>query len=527
MSEMKVNTKNKTITYNDIIYKFNNDQMDQIINYNKKFKLYHCDDIYVSCFSTNNRQKCLLEFLFNYKNELHEYKFINNDIYDLRPENVIVLHKYHNVIKENYNKYEYYQGHFKTNGYDSYIMKNPYWKIIEPNQEDYYVMFCEPDSLIKFSKNNLDKIHQFEKDNNNNIKLTLYKTDNNEIKTKLYNNQIINITKILNCKNKQNLDYRNDNNLNDKSHYHPYHFTIIKNYPNAIYINGHTSQKKSTEKNPYWKIKDENNEEYYFMYCETNSVCKLDEKSLNILKDFEKNNNNGNCITFHLNKNGYICSHFNNLYLHQIIMNLYGNGKGTSTVSVDHINRDKLDNRYSNLRIANFKEQQDNSSGVLEGTKRNRKQCAQDLPNNIKHEDMPKYVYYCSEKYNEKGDTRDFFRIEKHPNQKCPISTTKSMKISLAEKLNEAKEIVKKLNEDIYYSLEKEQENNKTETFLLPTGYYVSNFRNSDHLVYDYKDPQTKERKNLKMKLSDNYNLQEEYNKFLVKLYNKYPELKN
>lgn len=48
-------------------------------------------------------------------------------------------------------------------------------------------------------------------------------------------------------------------------------------------------------------------------------------------------------------KNEYISCKLNQcnkmLYIHQIIMNLYGQGKGINNLSVDHINRDPLDNR--------------------------------------------------------------------------------------------------------------------------------------------------------------------------------------
>ena len=523
--KIKFNVSESTISYNDIIYKFTSEQLDKIINSSVNFKLYDCNDLYVSYLSTNNRKIYLIEYLYKFKYDLHKYEFKNNNIYDLRPENIIIYHKYNEIINQTFNNAIFFPGHFKIHGYDAYIMKNPYWKIVEEDGEkieEYYLMYCEPDIVIKLNDNSLQNILYYERNFNDNKKLTFFKINNYDIRTKLHNNNIININKILNCKNKQNFDYRCDNltknfeNINTKNNYHPYHYEIIKKYPEAIYYAGHIAKGRALNsmKNPYWKIIDENNDKYYLMYCETNTIFKLDDKSLEIIRDYEKNNNQGKRITLYKHHNGYIVGHFNNLYVHQIIMNLFGQGKGTNNFSVDHINRDRLDNRYSNLRIATLKEQQDNSYGILEGTKRNRKYNAQELPNGIDHSDLPKYVYYCNEKYNEKGDTRDFFRIEKHPNQTNPISTSKSINITIHDKLNEAKQIVEKLDNNTYYKTEDE--------FKLPIGFYVTKFRDSDHLVYDYRNIETKERKNMKMKLPENYNLENEYNKLLVKINEKY-----
>jgi hypothetical protein len=76
----------------------------------------------------------------------------------------------------------------------------------------------------------------------------------------------------------------------------------------------------------------------------------------------------------------------------------------------------------------------------LDEKKRKRQHSAQKLPDGIKQEDMPKHVVYCSEVYGkDKQNFRDFFRIEKHPNQKKIWSTSKSMKLSIQEKLEQAK----------------------------------------------------------------------------------------
>ena len=399
------NIKNSTIIFYNIVYKFDYDQIDLILNSGINFKLY--DNLYISYNNTHSKNITILEFLFNFKQNNVLYYFKNNDKYDLRKENVIIYHNKHNEILQKYPSAIYYSGHYKTNGNDAYNMKNPYWKIKE------------------------------EKNNENNV--------NNE-----------------------------------------------------------------------------NNQEYYLMYCEQDTYIKLDKISLESIEIFQKNYNNNEKLTFFKMKNGYICCKLNQrnkmLYIHQIIMNLYGQGKGINNLSVDHINRDPLDNRSTNLTIANLKEQQENSKGVLKDTKRERKSSAQELPENIKHEDIPKYCYYCKEKYNSNGDIRDFFRIEKHPNQKSIISTSKSIKLNIQDKLNEAKQIILKLDNNEYYS-----ENNNV-PFKLPVGFYVTKFRNSDHLIYDYRNIETKERRNMKMKLVENYDLKEEYDKFLEKLQKKYPE---
>lgn len=399
------NMKNSSIIFYNIVYKFDYDQIDLILNSGINFKLYN--NIYISYNNTHSKNITILEFLFNFKQNNVLYYFKNNDKYDLRKENVIIYHNKHNEILQKFPSAIYYSGHYKTNGNDAYNMKNPYWKIKE----------------------------------------------------------------------------------------------------------------------------DENNQEYYLMYCEQDTYIKLDKVSLASIEIFEKNNNNNEKLTFFKMKNAYISCKLNKcnkmLYIHQIIMNLYGQGKGTNNLSVDHINRDQLDNRSTNLTIASLKEQQENSNGVLKDTKRERKYNAQQLPENIKHEDIPKYCYYCKEKYNTNGDIRDFFRIEKHPNQKSIISTSKSIKLNILDKLTEAKQIISKLDNNEYYDedMNKNENHNIKQTFKLPIAFYVTKFRNSDHLIYDYRNIITKERKNMKMKLAENYNLQEDYYKFLEKLYIKYPEL--
>jgi len=153
---------------------------------------------------------------------------------------------------------------------------------------------------------------------------------------------------------------------------------IEDNYNIIEYNNGHIKlfgRYAGIYKNPYWTVKDNdnNNNDIMLMYCETNTVFKLCLVSYQKILDYETIND---CkITWSKCKNGYIIGN-NKLYIHQIITGCYGNGKGTNNISVDHIDQNPLNNSWNNLRIATREEQEQNSKGIKEGTKRERKQSA-------------------------------------------------------------------------------------------------------------------------------------------------------
>ncbi len=278
------------------------------------------------------------------------------------------------------------------------------------------------------------------------------------------------------------------------------------------YSDGHFSKlgkSANIMKNPIWKV-TENEKEYLLMYCEKDTICKLCFESYQKILDYEKTIDKK--ITWYKHQNGYIiCSQ--NIYIHQIIMNCYGNGKGTKNISVDHIDQDPLNNTIENLRIATRKEQEQNTKGIKEGTKRERKHSAKELPNGITQEMMKKYVVYYHEWLDkEHTKKREFFKIEKHPKLDKPWTTTKSEKVSIQEKLNQANKVVQDLDNNIYP---------EKEGLQLPKYVSLVNMRGKNHLVFE-KIHHNEKRLNLKMVLPNEYDLHDQIMLLKIKVREKY-----
>lgn len=275
------------------------------------------------------------------------------------------------------------------------------------------------------------------------------------------------------------------------------HLVELQTIQGNIKLMGATA---NMEKNRVKIVVDMNGEEYAIMYCEKDCITKVSIEHIESILDHD--------ACWYLLKNNYVGTHHEGtiVYLHQYLMNLWGQGKGT--VSIDHINRDKLDNRLQNLRHASSSVQNTNMG------KKNRQYNAQELPAGITHDMLPKYVYYSTEilhKGSEKEYTRDFFRIEKHPNlhKKC-ISSSKSNKISIQEKLEQIKKILFNLNQGMNPQPAKE----------LPPYYRLHTAKDKHFLIYERRI--NGQRQNLKMVLPSNYNISSELEKLKEKIRLKY-----
>ncbi len=155
--------------------------------------------------------------------------------------------------------------------------------------------------------------------------------------------------------------------------------------------------------------------------------------------------------TWFLVQGGYVARDEPYQYLHHLITDFTGTGRGFQHESIDHINRNKLDNRKCNLRRATPVQQVENSTGVIKDTKRNRSKSACKLPEEIKS--LPQYVEYRKE------TSKEYFALTNHGTfgknlkingkifAKNFIKSKQGLTTTISEKLNEIIEKIKILDE--------------------------------------------------------------------------------
>lgn len=343
------------------------------------------------------------------------------------------------------------------------------------------------------------------------LKNNLLNDDSNfterKMSTKFYNDVLLNIDNYI---IENNIIISNELDKNDK---------YYKLFPNNVYIikhyNGKTKSlgcKANQILNPAWSVYDIDKKEIYIlMYIEKNTLTKLCIKGYKYIK---KTN-----ITWYCHQIGYVCATVYNekdksfKYLHnELLTNFIQNDD--INLSVDHINRDKLDNRLENLRWASQSLQNTNRDKV------SRHKNAREIPQELIDAGItkfPKYITYNYEIYDkEKKSSRSFFRIENHPSYPNTWSS-KSNKVNIIDKYNEIIQLLNNFENNI----------NVESIYIYPIGIRYN--KEKKLFILDYRDKINSVNYNKKMPIDITLSEENNYENFKKLLIEKYPnfEFKN
>lgn len=429
-----------TITYGSRTYLLDEADEMEIVSSGKRFMLRNLAEVY-PYFKEHGVTKNYLDFLFNPLGKRTIYSFANGNKFDLRRANVSTSSSATDeeeapvLVKRKYGDGEHVIPSYSKN-----------------QDLDCYVIACGPTSFLVDKEDyqqilSIGKPFSFDPEVDT---YPYYKNTNN--KRCNYLEIIFSVQPSLNVihfKNHNPRDLRKENVTITPQ----YFAEVLEGLDIIEYLGGHVAKlgaAAGTLKNPKWKIREADGTESIVMYCEPGALCKLCDESNNRILEFEKTKNNGNKISWYRCANGYVQGHSSvkTLYIHQIILDCFGNGQGTASVSVDHIDRNPMNNKLNNLRRADREMQQNNSRGIAPGTLRERSS-KKELPTGITPDMLRKFVYYHHEVYNkEENKTREFFRVE-HPNLPKGWCSSKSAKISIQEKLAQANQVADDLDRDI------------------------------------------------------------------------------
>jgi hypothetical protein len=369
-------------------------------------------------------------------------------------------------------------------------------------------------SLILQLKNLLNENFIFDEESQ--LWIYSYYKSNKKLINILYPNEYI---KSIEFKNNDVNDYRTKNIIityNNKYYNNfilPPEYELIEAGTSILIL---ASSKANQYRNMYWKVKDNNNDIYYLMHIKNDIYTKISIEDINIILNF---NEKRNIWYIHKNrKNQYTYIGTNNngtqYYLHQIILGVHNTILKDTRMSVDHINRDKLDNRRDNLRLTDWSTQNSNKD-----MQEDRCDKVHEWPVGTKR---VKYLQYRPDY----ADNREYYYID-HPKLNGIYETSKSNKITYMSKYNDALnklEYLNSLNKMITKEELIEYFNDNTKLDL-PT-YIRLDTRPTDNkliFIYDYKDNDN-ERKNYRQVIK-NINPQIELDRFIDNINIKYPDL--
>lgn len=322
--------------------------------------------------------------------------------------------------------------------------------------------------------------------------------------------------KKINFKNNDTNDYRKENLIittyNDEIKC-PSNVIILENgIPKYINEGKHAGMNR----NMYWKV-SENGSIYYIMHIYNDIYTKFSIEDLNKIINFMNTRPTWGFSNDYVKTNISINNENKVIYLHQYIMNSHLENNSDMKKTVDHINRDKLDNRRENLRFASMTKQNLNKG------KQKRQKNASDLPDGIQQTDLPIHVIYNNRCYNkDKNSWREFFTIENHPKLDKVWATTKSNNVSIQDKLDQAKLKLKHLDGKIS---DKEYKKIVEPEYTLPKGLRLNIDKKYNKYKFEYDNRTPTLRLNYKMILTHN-DLQFMIDKFIDLLNEKYKDTK-